>query len=300
MGNKTENFVIMTDDSCGIPLEEAKKLGIEIISIPFYIDGKLYHEGIDITAKEFFERMEDHPDMHFSTSMPTPGDILNEWKRLLKTYDAILYMPISSGLSNSTQTAESLAQDFEGKVQVVDNQRISVPLRQAILDAIHLKNAGKTAKETKEILLEQKHDNTIYLMVDTLEFLKRGGRVTPAAALLGGFLRIKPVLQIQGEKLDAFAKARSVKSAKKTMLEALRKDLDTRFKEYEAKGQMQLMVSYTHQDQSIIDSWIHEVEQAFPGHTVMHDPLPLFISCHTGPGVLGIGAARIVQPEDYE
>lgn len=285
---------IMTDNQSGIFPEEGKKLGVYILRMPFFLDGKQYYENETITAQEFFDRMEHNPDMEFSTSMPPAGEVLSMWKEALKTHDEVVYIPMSSGLSSSCETATLLAQQFDGKVQVVNNQRISLTQRQSVYDAMTLRDQGKSAKEIKDILEAEKFNSSIYIMVGSLDYLKRGGRVTPAAALLGGLLRIRPILQIQGEKLDAFAKARSLKAAKKIMFDALHKDLDGRFKPFVDKKEMEVYISYTHGQPEQVKQWFEEVKTEFSDCNVTQDPLSLSISCHTGPGCLGIGCARKV------
>lgn len=285
---------IMTDNQSGIFPEEGKKLGVYILRMPFFLDGKQYYENETITAQEFFDRMEHNPDMEFSTSMPPAGEVLSMWKEALKTHDEVVYIPMSSGLSSSCETATLLAQQFDGKVQVVNNQRISLTQRQSVYDAMTLRDQGKSAKEIKDILEAEKFNSSIYIMVGSLDYLKRGGRVTPAAALLGGLLRICPILQIQGEKLDAFAKARSLKAAKKIMFDALHKDLDGRFKPFVDKKEMEVYISYTHGQPEQVKQWFEEVKTEFSDFNVTQDPLSLSISCHTGPGCLGIGCARKV------
>lgn len=285
---------IMTDNQSGIFPEEGKKLGVYILRMPFFLDGKQYYENETITAQEFFDRMEHNPDMEFSTSMPPAGEVLSMWKEALKTHDEVVYIPMSSGLSSSCETATLLAQQFDGKVQVVNNQRISLTQRQTVYDAMTLRDQGKSAKEIKDILEAEKFNSSIYIMVGSLDYLKRGGRVTPAAALLGGLLRIRPILQIQGEKLDAFAKARSLKAAKKIMFDALHKDLDGRFKPFVDKKEMEVYISYTHGQPEQVKQWFEEVKTEFSDFNVTQDPLSLSISCHTGPGCLGIGCARKV------
>ncbi|MCI6087896.1 MAG: DegV family protein [Absicoccus porci] len=285
---------IMTDNQSGIFPEEGKKLGVYILRMPFFLDGKQYYENETITAQEFFDRMEHNPDMEFSTSMPPAGEVLSMWKEALKTHDEVVYIPMSSGLSSSCETATLLAQQFDGKVQVVNNQRISLTQRQSVYDAMTLRDQEKSAKEIKDILEAEKFNSSIYIMVGSLDYLKRGGRVTPAAALLGGLLRIRPILQIQGEKLDAFAKARSLKAAKKIMFDALHKDLDGRFKPFVDKKEMEVYISYTHGQPEQVKQWFEEVKTEFSDFNVTQDPLSLSISCHTGPGCLGIGCARKV------
>ena len=205
-------IAIVTDSNSGIVQAEAKELGIYVIPMPFMIDGKDYLEEINLTQEEFYQKLTEGAEI--STSMPSPGSVTDLWDELLKEYDEIVYIPMSSGLSSSCQTAIMLADDYDGKVVVVNNQRISVTMRQSVLDAMELAEAGKSAAEIQTILEEQKMESSIYIMLNTLTYLKRGGRITPAAAALGTLLKIKPVLQLQGEKLDAFAKARTVKQGK--------------------------------------------------------------------------------------
>lgn len=286
---------IMTDTNSGIFPAEGKELGIYILRMPFYLDGKQYYENETITALEFFQKMEDNPNMEFSTSMPPAGQVMAMWDEALKDNDEVVYIPMSSGLSSSCATAIMMAEKYNGKVQVVNDQRISLTQRQSVTNAMKLRDQGKSAKEIKDILEEQKFDSSIYIMVNSLDYLKRGGRVTPAAALLGGLLKIKPVLQIQGEKLDAFAKARSLKSAKRTMLKAVHKDLDQRFKDLVDKDEMNVYISYTHGQPEQVDQWFKEVQAEFPDYKVTKDPLSLSISCHTGPGCLAMGCARKIK-----
>lgn len=286
---------IMTDTNSGIFPAEGKELGIYILRMPFYLDGKQYYENETITALEFFQKMEDNPNMEFSTSMPPAGQVMAMWDEALKDNDEVVYIPMSSGLSSSCATAIMMAEKYNGKVQVVNDQRISLTQRQSVTNAMKLRDQGKSAKEIKDILEKQKFDSSIYIMVNSLDYLKRGGRVTPAAALLGGLLKIKPVLQIQGEKLDAFAKARSLKSAKRTMLKAVHKDLDQRFKDLVDKDEMNVYISYTHGQPEQVDQWFKEVQAEFPDYKVTKDPLSLSISCHTGPGCLAMGCARKIK-----
>ena len=223
---------------------------------------------------------------NISTSMPLVGNVTDTWDALLKEYDEIVHIPMSSGLSGSCETALMLAQDYEGKVQVVNNQRISVTQRQSVLDAMALAEQGRSAVEIKEILERDKFESSIYIMVDTLYYLKKGGRITPAAAALGTLLKLKPVLQIQGEKLDAFAKARTVKQAKNLMIEAMKHDFAERFHDPEGKS-MHLEMAYTY-DLDAAEAFRQEVQEAFPGLEIHMDPLSLSVSCHIGPGALAV------------
>ena len=227
---------IVTDSNSGITQKQAEELGITVLAMPFYIDEQLYFEDITLTQEEFYKQLE--RDAAISTSQPLPAEVMETWEKLLESYEELVHIPMSSGLSNSCQTAFVLAKEFGGKVQVVDNQRISVTQRQSVLDALELVKAGRNAGEIKEILEQESGESSIYITLETLKYLKKGGRITPAAAALGTVLNLKPVLQIQGDKLDAFSKARGKKQAKRTMIQAIRKDLEGRFKEQTEKGLM--------------------------------------------------------------
>ena len=275
---------VVTDSNSGITQAEAGELGVYVIPMPFDIDGKEYFEDINLTQEDFYRKLEN--DCDISTSQPAPGSVTALWDQLLETYDAVIHIPMSSGLSGSCQTAAMLAEDYEDKVFVVNNQRISVTQRQSVLDAMEMAAAGVAPGDIKRILEEQKFDSSIYIMVDTLKYLKKGGRITPAAAALGTLLRLKPVLQIQGEKLDAFGKARTVKQAKTMMLSAIRKDMETRIGKSAEGENVHISVSYTPGDG--VDQWIQEVKDAFPNHDVYAAPLSLSISCHIGPGALAV------------
>ena len=289
------NVAIVTDSNSGISQAEGKELGIYVIPMPCLVDGKLYYENVDITKEQFYHFMESDADL--TTSQPSPGDVMDLWDKLLKEYDEIVHIPMSSGLSASCSTAMGLAQDYDGKVQVVNNQRISVTMQQSVMDAKHLAATGKSAAQIKEILEKEALESSIYLVVDTLKYLKKGGRITPAAALLGSALNLKPLLQIQGEKLDAYKKVRGMKAAKKNMLDAMKKDVEGRFADYVAKGQLKLHVAYT-TDEETAKQWMEEVQNAFPDLTITRmDPLSFSITCHTGPGVLAIAASHVLDAE---
>ena len=289
------SVAIVTDSNSGISQEEGKELGIYVIPMPCLVDGKLYYENVDITKEQFYHFMESDADL--TTSQPSPGDVMDLWDKLLKEYDEIVHIPMSSGLSASCSTAMGLAQDYDGKVQVVNNQRISVTMQQSVMDAKHLAATGKSAAQIKEILEKEALESSIYLVVDTLKYLKKGGRITPAAALLGSALNLKPLLQIQGEKLDAYKKVRGMKAAKKNMLDAMKKDVEGRFADYVAKGQLKLHVAYT-TDEETAKQWMEEVQNAFPDLTITRmDPLSFSITCHTGPGVLAIAASHALDAE---
>ena len=287
------SVAIVTDSNSGISQAEGKELGIYVIPMPFLVNGKLYFEDVDMNKEQFYHFLESDADL--STSQPSPGDVMDLWDKLLKEYDEIVHIPMSSGLSASCSTAMGLAQDYDGKVQVVDNQRISVTMQQSVMDAKHLATAGKSAAQIKEILEKEALESSIYLMVDTLKYLKKGGRITPAAALLGSALNLKPLLQIQGDKLDAYKKVRGVKAAKKNMLEAMKKDVEGRFSDYVTKGQLKLHVAYT-TDEETAKQWMEEVQNAFPDIPITRmDTLSFSVTCHTGPGVLAIAASHALD-----
>ena len=286
------NVAIVTDSNSGISQAEGKELGIYVIPMPFLVDGKLYFEDVDMNKEQFYHFLENDADL--STSQPSPGDVMDLWDKLLKEYDEIVHIPMSSGLSASCSTAMGLARDYDGKVQVVDNQRISVTMQQSVMDAKHLVAAGKSAAQIKEILEKEALESSIYLMVDTLKYLKKGGRITPSAALLGSALNLKPILQIQGDKLDAYKKVRGVKAAKKNMLEAMKKDVEGRFSDY-VTGQLKLHVAYT-TDEETARQWKEEVQSVFPDIAISRmDPLSFSVTCHTGPGVLAIAASHVLD-----
>lgn len=287
------NVAIVTDSNSGISQAEGKELGIYVIPMPFLVDGKLYFEDVDMNKEQFYHFLENDADL--STSQPSPGDVMDLWDKLLKEYDEIVHIPMSSGLSASCSTAMGLARDYDRKVQVVDNQRISVTMQQSVMDAKHLVAAGKSAAQIKEILEKEALESSIYLMVDTLKYLKKGGRITPSAALLGSALNLKPILQIQGDKLDAYKKVRGVKAAKKNMLEAMKKDVEGRFSDYVTKGQLKLHVAYT-TDEETARQWKEEVQSVFPDIAISRmDPLSFSVTCHTGPGVLAIAASHVLD-----
>ncbi len=279
------NLAIVTDSNSGITQLQAEELGISVLPMPFMINGETYFEGINLTQEEFYQKLQTGASI--STSQPTPDSVLKLWKDLLKDYDEIVHIPMSSGLSGSCQTAMLLAEDFDGKVQVVNNQRISVTQRRSVMDAIHLAQKGLNAKEIKEFLEKDKFNSSIYIMVDTLTYLKKGGRITPAAAALGTFLRLKPVLQIQGEKLDAFAKARTTASARQIMLNAAKNDVTNRFgRPLENCG---MWVDFAHSaNQEAAEDFQKEALASFPGVESHMDPLSLSVACHIGPGSLAI------------
>ncbi len=281
---------VMTDSNSGITQSQAKELGITVVPMPFYIDGKLYYEDIDLTQEDFYRMLEKGGDI--STSMPAVGDLIDRWEALLKDYDEIVYIPMSSGLSSSCATAKALAQDYEGKVFVVDNQRISVTMKQTVFEAMKMAEHGKTAAEIRDILEATKFESTIYIMVDTLTYLKKGGRITPAAAALGTLLKLKPVLQIRGEKLDAF-EARTIKQAKQIMLDAIKTDMDQVLHDPDGKH-TKIAMAHTHNEEAIMQ-FKEEAQAIWPDHDIMVDPLSLSVSCHIGPGALAITCTKMLD-----
>ena len=287
-------IAVVTDSNSGITQQQAENMGITVLPMPFYIDEQLYLEGITLKQEAFYEKLEQ--DAAICTSQPSPADVMETWERLLQDYDEVVHIPMSSGLSNSCQTAMVLEREFKGRVYVVDNQRISVTQRQAVLDALELLKAGKTGAQIKEILEAEKMESSIYITLETLKYLKKGGRITPAAAALGTVLNLKPVLQIQGEKLDAFAKAKGKKQAKKIMIKAMKEDLKTRFADYNKKGLMCLEAAYAGNEEEA-QEWKEELEKEFSGMEVHMDPLSLSVACHIGKGAIAVAVSKKVEVE---
>ncbi|MDD7739703.1 MAG: DegV family protein [Lachnospiraceae bacterium] len=283
-------IAIVTDSNSGITQNQAKELGVFVLPMPFFVEGKLHFEDIDLTQEQFYQLLESDADL--STSQPSPGDLMDLWEKVLKEYETLVYIPMSSALSASCETAMMLAKDYEGKVFVVNNRRISITQRQCVVEAKEMADQGATAEEIKAILEEDALEASIYLMVDTLKHLKKGGRITPAAAMIGSVLNLKPVLTIQGGKLDAFAKVRGVKQAKKVMLDAMKKDLDERFGSLRQNGQVVLQAAYSNMSAEAVNAWVTEIEATFPDFEVRVDPLSLSVACHTGPGVVAIACAK--------
>lgn len=285
-------IAVIADSNCGImPLEE-EKYGIYILPMPVIIDGKTYCEGTDISLEEFYQRQSQGAVI--STSQPSPGDVTAMWDRLLETHDEIVFIPMSSGLSSTCQTSLLLAAEepYKGKVFVVDDHRISVTQAVAALEARNLAEKGKSASEIKEILEREAMDATIYIAVDTLEYLKKGGRITAAAAALGTVLRVKPVLTIQGEKLESYAKARGMKSAFQTMLDALKHDVSTRLAPLRRQGKLKIGLANTAMEADKPEAFKKELAENFPDMEMVYFPLTASIGTHVGPGGLGIGAVR--------
>lgn len=283
----------MTDSNSGITQKEAAGLGISVLPMPFMINDATYFEDINLTQDRFYEFLEN--DAVVSTSQPSPDSLIHMFHKLLAEYDEVVHIPMSSGLSGSCQTACMLAQEpeFDGKVFVVNNQRISVTQTQSVLDAVELAKKGYDGAQIKKILEEDKFNSSIYIMLDTLFYLKKGGRITPAAAALGTLLKLKPVLQILGEKLDAFAKARTKSAGKSMMLQAIKNDIENRFGGFDesAKERVTLHIAYT-KDAEEAELWKQEVMEAFPGFRLKMAPLSLSVACHIGPGALALACTR--------
>ena len=284
---------IVTDSNSGITQEEAKKLGVFVVPMPFIVNDEEYFEDISLSQPEFFEKLAQ--DANISTSQPAIGAVTELWDNLLKEYDQVVHIPMSSGLSESMNTARNFAKnEYNGRVEVVDNHRISITQRRSVMDAVNLAKNGFTAKEIKDYLERTGGDSSIYIMVNTLKYLKKGGRITPAAAAIGTVLNIKPVLQIQGGKLDQFAKVLNVKSAKVKMLAQIKEDLETRFKEYYEKGEMRVAVAHTNNYEKA-DEFAKEIEDMLGVKPEFVDPLSLSVACHIGSGALAIGCYRVYE-----
>lgn len=285
---------IITDSHSGISQEEAKKLGIYVLPMPFYIDGECSYEGVSLTREEFFKRQEEGAEV--STSQPSPASVMEIWDQALLEYEKILYMPLSSGLSSSFETACALAreEEYEGRILVVDHGQVATPLHQMILDTLGMIEKGYSAEKIRELLEQAGQRMMIYIGVQTLEYLKKGGRITPAAAALGSVFNIKPILKLETGKLDFFKKCHGFAKARKTMIEAMKQEIETRFMEAYQAGAVHIMAASSASEEETA-VWVSEIEEAFPGHTVLCDPLSLGICCHIGSGGLGIGCA--VKPD---
>ena len=288
-------IAVVTDSNSGITQARAKEMGVAVLPMPFMIDGETYYEDITLTREQFYQRLKDNADI--ATSQPTPDSILKMWDKLLKEYDQIIHIPMSSGLSGSCSTAMMLAgeDEYEGKVFVVDNRRISVTQYQSVKDAQLLAAMGMDGTQIKKRLEETAADSVIFITVDTLKYLKKGGRITPAAAALGTLLKIKPVLIILGEKLDSFAKARTMKQAKTMMMNAIQKELDGRLHDSECRN-CHLAIAHTDNEEAALE-FKKEVEERFPNADVYMAPLSLSIACHIGPGSLAVTATRKMEEE---
>ncbi len=278
---------IITDSNSGITQKQADELGIFVLPMPFMVNEETFFEDISLSQEEFYERLANGDDV--VTSQPSPESVMNLWDKVLKEYDEIVHIPMSSGLSGSCQSAMMLAQDYDGKVQVVNNQRISVTQRQSVMDALKLAGQRKNAAEIKDFLEKDKFNSSIYIMLDTLYYLKKGGRITPAAAALGTLLKLKPVLQIQGDKLDAFAKARTTSQGKTIMMNAIKNDMINRFGGVD-KDKIWLQIAHSH-NEAAAAVFKEELLEVFPGFDVYTDPLSLSIACHIGPGSLAVACS---------
>lgn len=282
-------IAVVTDSNSGITQAQAEELGIYVLPMPFMIDEVTYFEDIDLSQEEFYEKLASGANI--ATSQPSPESVMQLWKKVLEEHDEIVHIPMSSGLSGSCQSAMMLARDFDGKVQVANNQRISVTQRQSALDAAKLAGQGMPAAEIKDFLEGDKYNSSIYIMLDTLYYLKKGGRITAAAAAIGTMLKLKPVLQIQGEKLDAFAKARTTNQGKSIMMNAIKKDIETRFGGFTEEKGIWLQIAHTH-NQEAAEVYRQEIEEMFPGYDIHMDPLSLSVACHIGPGALAFACCK--------
>lgn len=285
----SKKIAVVTDSNSGITQAQAKEaqnkgIGLYVLPMPFMINEETFYEDITLTQEQFYDQLATGADV--ITSQPTPDSVMKLWDELLQEYDEIVHIPMSSGLSGSCQSALMLAEEYDGKVAVVNNQRISITQRQSALDAFTLIDRGMNAEQIKQFLEADKFNSSIYIMLDTLYYLKKGGRITPAAAALGTILKLKPVLQIQGEKLDAFAKARTVSQGKTIMINAIRNDMENRFGGVD-KDRIWLQMAYTY-DLQAANQFKEEVSQAFPGFDIHMDPLSLSVACHIGPGALAV------------
>lgn len=292
MRKNMSTVAIVTDSNSGITQSQGRDLGIYVLPMPFMINEETFFEDINLTQEEFYDRLADGADI--STSQPTPEAVMELWDELLKSHDEIIHIPMSSGLSGSCQSAMMLAADYKGRVQVVDNQRISVTQRQSCLDAKLLAAKGMNALEVKNFLENDKFNSSIYIMLDTLFYLKKGGRITPAAAAIGTMLKLKPVLQIQGEKLDAFAKARTTGQGKTIMINALRNDIESRFGGLTEDKHIWLQIAYT-KNREAAEAYRQEISELFPGYDIHIDPLSLSVACHIGPGALAFACCKKIE-----
>ena len=285
-------IAVMTDSNSGITQIEAKEMGITVLPMPFIIDGKTYYEDISLTQEEFYEKLAQNADV--STSQPSVEDVLKYWDKALEDADELVYIPMSSGLSGSCSTAQMLSKDYNGRVQVVDNQRISVTQRQSAVDAMELAGRGMNAAQIKELLEQEKMQSSIYIMLDTLTYLKKGGRITPAAAALGTALRLKPVLQIQGEKLDAFTIARTKKQGVAKMINAMETDIKGRFGGMENMDHIHIEVAHTANEEAAKE-FEEELREHFGvKNEIICNPLSLSVSCHIGPGALAVACSKAI------
>lgn len=285
---------IATDSNSGITQSKAKRKGVYVLPMSFQVNDKQYYEDIDLSQKDFYKLIADSKTV-VSTTQPSPTELTDFWRKILKDHDEIVYIPMSSGLSSSCTTASFLAKDFGGRVHVVNNQRISVTQYQSVMDALNMAESGVSGKKIKQYLEAEKLESSIYIMVNTLKYLKKGGRITTAGALIANVMNLKPVLQIQGDKLDAYSRCRGIKAAKESMLDAMHKDFEGRFKKYVDNGEMSLMYSYSDMPNDEVDRWRKEIEASFPGFKVKGEPLSLSVGCHIGPGSLAIACSKKIK-----
>ncbi|MCX4350832.1 MAG: DegV family protein [Lachnospiraceae bacterium] len=287
----SKKIAVVTDSNSGITQTEALEYGIRVLPMPFMINEETFYEDITLTQNEFYEKLESGADV--VTSQPSPESVMKLWDEILKEHDEIVYIPMSSGLSGSCQSAIMLSEDYDGRVQVVNNQRISVTQRQSAFDAKLLAERGMDAAQIKDFLEKDKYNSSIYIMLDTLYYLKKGGRITPAAAAIGTMLKLKPVLTIQGDKLDAFAKARTSNQGKSIMINAIRNDMENRFGGAKADN-IWLEVAYTKNEETM-RQFVAELEKEFPGFDIVANPLSLSVACHIGPGALAVACCKKIK-----
>lgn len=289
----TKKIAIVTDSNSGVTPEEGKEWGVSVLPMPFLVNGNPYLENITLTQEGFYEQLASNASV--STSQPSIGDLTEQWEALLQEYDEIVHIPMSSGLSQSCATATNVAKDYDGRVFVVDNKRISVTQKESVLDALKLRDQGKTGAEIQAYLEQTGRDSSIYIAVDTMKYLKKGGRVTPAAAMIGSILKIKPVLQIQGAKLDKYALVRGLQKAKDTMKAAVKKDVEGEFAKFVENGEMTISVAHTANEAEALQ-FVEELKEMFPNIPFRFcNPLSLSVSCHIGPGSVAVALTRIVK-----
>ena len=291
--SSSKKIAIVTDSNSGITPDVAKDLGVFVVPMPFLINDEPYFENINLSQEEFYDLLAKQASV--STSQPSPGDLTEIWENILKDHDELVHIPMSSALSQSCATANNLAQDFGGKVQVVDNRRISITQKESIYDALKLREMGKSATEIKDYLEENASLSSVYIAVDTMKYLKKGGRVTPAAAMIGTILKLKPILQIHGERLDKYALARGSAKAKETLKEALKHDLETTFAKYVATGEIAISLAYTDNKDEVLQ-FAEEIKALFPS-VPFHfcDALSLSVSCHIGTGAIGLACTKFIK-----
>lgn len=287
-------IAIATDTNSGITAMEGEKLGVFVLAMPVNLDETIHYEGIDITSEQLYDTMRQHRDV--STSQPSPGQLMELWDGILaKGYDEIVYIPMSSGLSGSCQSAALFAQDYDGRVQVVDNHRISVTQKESVISALRLVEQGYDAGQIRDFLEKHAYDASIYITVDSMEYLKKGGRVTPAAATLATVLNLKPVLTIQGDKLDAFAKVRGMKLAESKMIEAIHQDRAERFKDV-PESRLLIETAGTLENGELAEQWRQQVQAEFPFAKVSYANLPCSIACHLGMN----SVATVIMTEEVQ